>query len=142
IAPILSERTEVKLDAERAEKRLAHWRGVLVAACEQCGRARLPELAAPMPLAHWAAAAPEGLKLALDPEGELRLEALTPRTQGLGVVGGPEGAPAKRELETLRAAGFRGLRLGPRILRTETAGLAAIAALPSRLGDLGHHGDH
>src|SRR5690606_21850683 len=71
IAPILSERTEVKLDAERADKRLAHWRGVLASACEQCGRARLPDLAAPTPLANWAAAAPDGLKLALDPEGEL-----------------------------------------------------------------------
>jgi len=136
IAPILSERTEVKLDAERAGKRLAHWRGVLASACEQCGRARLPDLAAPTPLANWAAAAPDGLKLALDPEGELTLDALPEDTRALSLVVGPEGGLSQRDLETLRAAGFRGLRLGPRILRTETAGLVAIAALQSRFGDL------
>jgi 16S rRNA (uracil1498-N3)-methyltransferase len=133
--PINTERTEVKLDAERAAKRLAHWQGVLVAACEQSGRARVPALAAPVALAHWAGAAPAGLKLMLDPEGELTLAAL-PATDAVTLVVGPEGGLSERDLATLRAAGFRGLRLGPRILRTETAGLAAIAALQSRLGDL------
>ncbi|KFN43258.1 16S rRNA (uracil(1498)-N(3))-methyltransferase [Arenimonas metalli] len=134
-APINTERTEVKLDAERAEKRLAHWRGVLVAACEQSGRARVPALASPVGLAHWAGGAHAGLKLMLDPEGELTLAAL-PATEAVTLVVGPEGGLSERDLATLRAAGFKGLRLGPRILRTETAGLAAIAALQSRLGDL------
>ncbi|HEU0154046.1 MAG TPA: 16S rRNA (uracil(1498)-N(3))-methyltransferase [Arenimonas sp.] len=134
-APINTERTEVKLDAERAAKRLAHWQGVLVAACEQSGRARVPALAAPLGLAQWAGGTHAGLKLMLDPEGELTLAALPP-TDAVTLVVGPEGGLSERDLATLRAAGFRGLRLGPRILRTETAGLAAIAALQSRLGDL------
>ena len=134
-APINTERTEVKLDAERAAKRLAHWQGVLVAACEQSGRARVPSLASPLVLAQWAGGAHAGLKLMLDPAGELTLASL-PATDAVTLVVGPEGGLSERDLATLRAAGFQGLRLGPRILRTETAGLAAIAALQSRLGDL------
>lgn len=135
IAPVQTERTEVKLDAERADKRLAHWQGVLAAACEQCGRARLPALSAPAALATWAAAAGDGLRLALDPEGELTLATL-PASDAVTLVVGPEGGLSERDLATLRAAGFRGLRLGPRILRTETAGIAAIAALQALHGDL------
>ena len=134
-APINTERTEVKLDAERAAKRLAHWQGVLVAACEQSGRARVPSLSSPQALAEWAGGAHAGLKLMLDPEGELALADL-PHSEAVTLVVGPEGGLSERDLATLRAAGFKGLRLGPRILRTETAGLAAIAALQSRLGDL------
>ncbi len=135
IVPLQTERTEVKLDADRADKRLAHWSGVLAAACEQCGRARLPVLSAPATLAAWAAGAGDGLKLALDPEGELTLATLPP-SDAVTLVVGPEGGLSERDLATLRAAGFRGLRLGPRILRTETAGLAAIAALQALHGDL------
>jgi 16S rRNA (uracil1498-N3)-methyltransferase len=136
-APVLTERTEVKLDAERAGKRMAHWQGVVAAACEQSGRAVLPALAEPLPLATYAAAEPAGLKLALDPGGELdvRSLALAPGAP-LALVVGPEGGLSERDLATLRAAGFRGLRLGPRILRTETAGLAALAALQALYGDL------
>ena len=134
-AAINTERTEVKLDAERSAKRMAHWQGVLVAACEQSGRARVPALAPPVALAQWAGGPHAGLKLMLDPEGELTLAAL-PATDTVTLVVGPEGGLSERDLATLRAAGFKGLRLGPRILRTETAGLAAIAALQSRLGDL------
>jgi 16S rRNA (uracil1498-N3)-methyltransferase len=133
--PLNTERTEVKLDAERAAKRLAHWQGVLVAACEQSGRARVPSLSPPLALAQWAGGAHAGLKLMLDPEGDLALADL-PHTDAVTLVVGPEGGLSERDLATLRAAGFKGLRLGPRILRTETAGLAAIAALQSRLGDL------
>jgi len=134
-APVNTERTEVKLDAERAAKRLAHWQGVLVAACEQSGRARVPALAVPAALSQWAGGEHAGLRLMLDPEGELSLADL-PAVDAVTLVVGPEGGLSERDLATLRAAGFRGLRLGPRILRTETAGLAAIAALQSRLGDL------
>jgi 16S rRNA (uracil1498-N3)-methyltransferase len=136
-APVLTERTEVKLDAERAGKRMAHWQGVVAAACEQSGRAMLPALAEPLPLATYAAAETACLKLALDPGGELdvRSLALAPGAP-LALVVGPEGGLSERDLATLRAAGFRGLRLGPRILRTETAGLAALAALQALYGDL------
>jgi 16S rRNA (uracil1498-N3)-methyltransferase len=138
IAPLWSQRSEVKLDEARTGKRLAHWRGVVAAACEQCGRARVPDVATPAPLAVALGALPAaGLRLILDPEGELALGTLAVDA-GTSVVlaVGPEGGWSPADREQLRAAGFQGLRLGPRILRTETAGLAAISALQSRLGDL------
>lgn len=137
VVPVHAERTEVRLDAQRAEKRLEHWRSVLESACEQCGRARVPTLAAPAGLADAAAALPEGgLRLVLDPQGGHRLQSLPEAGTRLCIAIGPEGGWSPRDLGVLQAAGFIGLRLGPRILRTETAGLAAIAALQARFGDL------
>ena len=136
IAPVVTERTEVKLDAERADRRLQHWRGVVASACEQCGRARLPQIEEPRALADFLVASKaEGhLILALDPDGEHSLAAL-PAFERLTLVIGPEGGLSPRDLGQLRAAGARGLRLGPRILRTETAGIAALAALQALRGD-------
>jgi len=138
VLPVLAERTEVKLDAERTEKRMAHWRSVMVSACEQSGRARIPALAPPAALAAATAnLGGVGLKLSLDPVGEHALSGLAaPGNHHLAIAIGPEGGWSPRDRELLRIAGFTGLRLGPRILRTETAGLAAIAALQSRFGDL------
>ena len=142
IAPVVTERTEVRLDAERAGRRLAHWQGVAAAACEQSGRSRVPDVAEPLTLATYLAAVETGtLRFALDPDGdspsgvaELRdREASVP---AIHLVVGPEGGLSDRDLAQLRAAGFRGLRLGPRILRTETAGLVALAMLQATLGDL------
>ncbi|QWP78765.1 16S rRNA (uracil(1498)-N(3))-methyltransferase [Lysobacter sp. K5869] len=136
--PLWSQRSEVKLDAARADKRLAHWRSVVASACEQSGRAAVPDVAAPLALAAALSALPPGgLRLTLDPEGELgfstlRIDAAAPVLLAIG----PEGGWSPSDREQLRAAGFQGLRLGPRILRTETAGLAAIAALQARFGDL------
>ena len=135
--PVVTERTEVKLDAERAEKRMAHWRGVVAAACEQSGRAVLPRLVQPTALANYAGAETADIKLVLDPQGDVGLAGVSPQPgQSIALVVGPEGGLSERDLATLRAAGFRGLRLGPRILRTETAGLAAVAALQALYGDL------
>lgn len=138
MVPVIAERTEVKLDAERTAKRVAHWRSVIVSACEQSGRAVVPSLCAPQALAQAGAALPRpALKLTLDPQGEEALATLSVNAdQALVIAVGPEGGWSPRDRETLRDAGFSGLRLGPRILRTETAGLAAIAALQSRFGDL------
>ncbi len=136
IVPLVTLRTEVKLDAERAERRMAHWQAVIASACEQCGRNTLPQLAEPQKLGDWAAALDEaaGVRLALDPQGDQR-----PRDMQVGatatLVVGPEGGLSDQDLATLRQAGFLGLRLGPRILRTETAGLAALAALQAIHGD-------
>ncbi|RYZ71098.1 MAG: 16S rRNA (uracil(1498)-N(3))-methyltransferase [Lysobacteraceae bacterium] len=135
--PVLAERTEVKLDAERTLKRMAHWRSVIESACEQSGRARVPALAEPATLV----AVPgvlraDALKLTLDPGGEHSLPGLAaPASAAVAIAIGPEGGWSPRDREALRGAGFSGLRLGPRVLRTETAGLAAIAALQSRFGD-------
>ncbi|MCS4234763.1 16S rRNA (uracil(1498)-N(3))-methyltransferase [Stenotrophomonas rhizophila] len=138
IVPVNAERTEVKLDAARAEKRLAHWTSVVVSACGQSGRARVPHVAAPQSLLEAARQVPAAaLKLTLDPLGEHRLSTLPPAPGGVVIAIGPEGGWSPRDRQALAEAGFQGLQLGPRILRTETAGLAAIAAVQARLGDLG-----
>ncbi|QNN45838.1 16S rRNA (uracil(1498)-N(3))-methyltransferase [Thermomonas brevis] len=136
ILPVDSERSEVKLDAQRAAKRLAHWREVVVSACEQSGRAVVPEVLAPQPLAQGAALR-EGHGFLLDPFADRTLASLQGgelRVCTLAI--GPEGGWSPRDREQLMAAGYEGLRLGPRVLRTETAGIAAIAALQAMLGDL------
>lgn len=137
IVPLLTERSEVRLDAARAEKRLTHWRAVAASACEQSGRATLPEILPAQALAQWLGSLPDDgtLRLALLPEAsrssrELRFET----SKGLLVVG-PEGGLGERDIAHLNASGFQGLRLGPRILRTETAGLAALAAMQAIHGD-------
>lgn len=136
--PLWSQRSEVKLDEARAEKRLAHWRSVVSSACEQSGRAFVPEVAAPVSLSAVLAALPAGgLRLILDPQGEFSFGTLAlDVAQPVYVAIGPEGGWSDLDRTQLRAAGFRGLKLGPRILRTETAGLAAIAALQARFGDM------
>lgn len=137
--PLLSQRSEVRLDDARAAKRVAHWRNVVVAACEQSGRARVPAVVAPAPLPMVLSDLPPGgLRLILDPDGTLAFGTLSlaPDTT-VWLAVGPEGGWSPLDRQQLQAAGFQGLRLGPRILRTETAGLAAIAALQARFGDLG-----
>ncbi len=137
IVPVLSERSEVKLEGERADKRVAHWRSVAASACEQSGRARLPTISAPQRLADALATLPDAAhRLVLDPEAEATaLQMQAPARVALAI--GPEGGWSARDLTQLREAGFGGLRLGPRVLRTETAGIAAIAALQARFGDFG-----
>jgi 16S rRNA (uracil1498-N3)-methyltransferase len=137
VVPVSSERSEVRLDRERADKRLAHWRSVVVAACEQSGRASVPAVAPSQPLAE----AMEGLdaqpRYLLDPQAARASGALatTPLT-GCVLAVGPEGGWSPRDRGLLAQAGFEGLRLGPRVLRTETAGIAAIAVLQALRGDL------
>ena len=136
IAPVHTERTEVKLDAERAAKRMAHWRGVVLGACEQSGRARVPELLEPQSLASFAAGEGAGHRFLLDPSAERGIaQAGVLPDEAVTLLIGPEGGLSERDRLTARAAGFQGLRLGPRVLRTETAGLAAIAAFNALFGD-------
>ena len=137
IVPLLTERSEVKLDAARSGKRLAHWRAVAASACEQSGRARMPVIEAPQPLAAWLGSlGSEGpMRLALLPEGTKRASELALAGAALIAIG-PEGGFGERDRAALAAARFIGLKLGPRILRTETAGLAAIAALQALYGDV------
>ena len=136
--PVNSERSEVRLDAPRAAKRLVHWEGVVAAACAQSGRATLPQVAAPQSLADAVAGLPpESLRLTLDPFADAGVRGLADPGDRVVVIGiGPEGGWSPRDRATLAEAGFSGLRLGPRILRTETAGIAAISALQSTFGDL------
>lgn len=137
VRPVISARTEVRLDGERAERRHGHWLGVLRAACEQCGRARVPQLAACQPLADALVGLPATTRWVLDPNAEGRVGTLAGPVSNAALLVGPEGGLADLDLQAARSAGFTGLRLGPRILRSETAGLATIAALQARFGDLG-----
>jgi 16S rRNA (uracil1498-N3)-methyltransferase len=137
IQPVLTERTEVRLEAERAERRLAHWRGVVAAACEQSGRTRVPGVAAVLPLPEALAGLPKtARRLILDPRRGRALKALAlDPLQPVVLVVGPEGGLGERDHRLLNHAGFEGVRLGPRVLRTETAGLAVLAALQALYGD-------
>ncbi len=138
IVPLFTERSEVKLEPSRAEKRLLHWRAVAASACEQSGRVRVPEVLAALPLQAWldSLADDSVQRLALLPEGTLRARELRFGEAGGLLVVGPEGGLGDRDIAALQDAGFAGLRLGPRILRTETAGLAALAALQALHGDV------
>jgi len=142
IVPVDAERTEVRLEGARLAKRVAHWRGVVASACGQCGRAYVPEVTEPVEIARLAGQAPEStLRLTLDPAGTQSLSTLAAAvpassTPAITLAIGPEGGWSPRDRGHLLAAGYEGLRLGPRILRTETAGLAAIAALQALYGDL------
>jgi 16S rRNA (uracil1498-N3)-methyltransferase len=137
IVPLLTERSEVRLDTERAQKRLARWRTVAISACEQSGRARVPRIDPALSLEAWLEqlTADSGLRLSLLPEAHKSIRTLHFATPGGVLVVGPEGGLGDRDIRALRTAGFDDLCLGPRILRTETAGLAALAALQAVHGD-------
>jgi 16S rRNA (uracil1498-N3)-methyltransferase len=138
VQPLYSERSIVRLDAERTVKRVEHWRQVMISACEQCGRNVVPGVASPQPLVDWLSAlpAPRGdeLRILLSPRAEQRLAELA-RPAAVIVLAGPEGGFNDVEADGARQRGFVTLRLGPRVLRTETAALAALAALNTRWGD-------
>lgn len=137
IVPLVTARSEVKLDESRAHKRLQHWQAVAISACEQSGRARVPTIAPVQTLRAWldALGRSAAMRWALLPEGELTPRALDMPMQDALLAVGPEGGFDETDIALLGNAGFRGLRLGPRVLRTETAGIAAIAALQALYGD-------
>jgi 16S rRNA (uracil1498-N3)-methyltransferase len=142
IVPILSQRSVVRLDARQAESKSAHWRAVAVSACEQCGRNRLPVIDAARPLLHYLgdSAPSDGLRLVFEPDREpLERDAGEVRhgswhTAEIAI--GPEGGFGSDELEAFRVAGFCRVGLGPRVLRTETAAIAALVWLQTRFGDM------
>jgi 16S rRNA (uracil1498-N3)-methyltransferase len=136
IVPVLSQRSVVRLDEAQAQSKAAHWRAVAVNACEQCGRNRLPAIEAPIPLLnHLGKAAPPLTRLVLEP-GPDRPAAPADPGGAAEIAIGPEGGFAEDELEAFRLAGFARLALGPRIMRTETAAIAALAWMQIRFGDL------
>lgn len=139
ILPVTSKRSEVRLDGARSKKRLDHWRAIAIAACEQCGRNVVPGIAVPEPLEACLAAHPRAngeARWMLHPGGTTRVRDTVPAATDVMLAVGPEGGFSDNDLATLRDAGFRELALGPRVLRTETAGLAAMAALQALHGDL------
>jgi 16S rRNA (uracil1498-N3)-methyltransferase len=137
IQPLISERSVVKLDAERWASKLEHWQGVVIAACEQSGRTRLPRLLPVLKLQAWLDRPLDiGIKLTLAPSAQAALRDL-PRQTSACLLVGPEGGLSDAEIAQSQASGFQSLRLGPRVLRTETAGVAALAGMQALWGDLG-----
>jgi 16S rRNA (uracil1498-N3)-methyltransferase len=139
IVPVLSERSVVRLDARQSAAKLAHWQAVAVSACEQCGRNRLPTIDCARPLLEYLgdAAGAESLRLVLEPDAERAPDCGPDAPRSAAIAVGPEGGFAPDELEACRVAGFVRVQLGPRVLRTETAAIAALAWLQTRFGDLG-----
>ncbi|UCR82219.1 16S rRNA (uracil(1498)-N(3))-methyltransferase [Pseudomonas chlororaphis subsp. aurantiaca] len=133
ITPIFSERCEVRLKDERADKRLAHWRQVAASACEQCGRSRVPVIHPPVLLADWIKQTQADLKLVLHPVAEPLVSHAKPAT--LAFLIGPEGGLSDAEVDQAQATGFLPARLGPRVLRTETAPVVALAVAQQLWGD-------
>jgi len=137
IFPLFSERCNVKFDAERSQKRLSHWQGVLVSACEQSGRNILPTISEPDTFNHSVDKFLDCSRLILTPTGHQKIADLDcANIPQLCIFIGPEGGFSRAEIKLALNRGFQSVSLGPRILRTETAGLAALAMLQSRLGDM------
>ena len=137
ITPLVTERSVVRLEAERAERRTDHWQALASGACEQSGRVRVPVVEAPVGFGAWLDAGVPGTGVLLDPAAKLGPRDL-PAPQGvLTLLVGPEGGLAPAERTAALERGFTGIRLGPRVLRTETAAVTALAALQLLWGDLG-----
>jgi len=135
IQPILTARSVVRLSSERQERREAHWQNVVIAACEQCGRNLVPRVAPSLSFGEYLAVpAAAGTRVLLAPDGEATVRSLAPQAP-VTVLIGPEGGLAPEERAIAVAAGFVTVRFGPRVLRTETAPLAALAALQAIYGD-------
>jgi 16S rRNA (uracil1498-N3)-methyltransferase len=137
IQPVAAKRSVIRLSAERRERRVAHWNAIAIAACEQCGRNRVPTVAPILDLPQYLSLsqAQNACRMVLAPTagGSVR-EWLRP-TLPLHVMIGPEGGWDEGEVHAAQAAGFQKVQLGPRVLRTETAGVAALAAMQSMWGD-------
>ena len=149
IVPVFTKRSVVRLDEKQAERKLQHWRAIAVAACEQCGRNRIPDLAVPVDFFDMLAGDPSGrpdsagrtdsagsTRLLLSPTGDLRIDDLQDVGKGITVLIGPEGGLEDVEQEAAVTAGFKAVRLGPRVLRTETAAIAALTIIQRYFGDL------
>jgi 16S rRNA (uracil1498-N3)-methyltransferase len=137
ITPLFSERCGVKLDGERLEKKLQQWQKIAIAACEQCGRNRIPEIRPAMQLEAWCAEQDDSLKLNLHPRASHSINTLPLPVSHVRLLIGPEGGLSADEIAMTSGYGFTDILLGPRVLRTETTALTAITALQVRFGDLG-----
>lgn len=135
ITPLLTERTEVKLKGERAEKKLSHWQQIAISACEQCGRNVVPDINPLAVSAHWISSVEAETKLVLHHRAD-NIPAGSSAPENIALLVGPEGGLSAGEIAAAEGVGFLSLRLGPRILRTETAPLAAITLLQSKWGDM------
>lgn len=137
IQPLITDHVVVRLSEERWQRKQEHWQNVAISACEQSGRTRVPKVAPVRDLRDWLAALPApALKLALTPGGTASAAGLKYTGQPVVLLAGPEGGFSETELKLAGRAGFTGLSLGPRVLRTETAGMVALSVIQSLWGDL------
>ncbi len=136
ISPLISARCGVRLNGERFDKKVEQWQKIAIAACEQCGRNRVPEIRPVQALGNWLAEPGDELKLNLHPRAAYSINTLPVPAHGVRLLIGPEGGLSEEEIQQAAAAGFVDVLLGPRVLRTETAALTAITALQCRFGDL------
>lgn len=137
ITPLFTTYSGVNLSGERLNNRLTHWRHVIISACEQCGRSFLPTLHPPITLQEWLTQQQATDKFLLAPNGAKRLRDIELTTQQISLLAGCEGGLSDAEILLAESANFAGICLGSRILRTETAALAAISAIQCLWGDLG-----
>ncbi|GLP95578.1 16S rRNA (uracil(1498)-N(3))-methyltransferase [Paraferrimonas sedimenticola] len=137
ITPLFSERCGVKLSGERLQKRIGQWQKIVIAACEQSGRATVPEVRAAMNLEDWCAEPSQALKLNLHPRAEHGINQLALPNERVRLLIGPEGGLSSAEIQLTQTHDFTDILIGPRVLRTETAALTVISALQLRFGDLG-----
>ena len=137
IRPVVAKRSVIRLSGERMERRVAHWQAVAVAACEQCRRNVVPEVPSLVDLPQFLseARASDELRLVLAPGADCRLADLSRPSGPVTLLVGPEGGLEDGEVAAAKSAGFRAVSLGPRVLRTETAGPAALAAMMALWGD-------
>lgn len=138
VQPVMMRRTVVRLAGDKRERRRQHWQRIAIAACEQCGRNRVPEVRPVLEFAAWlpSTAAAKGSVFLLSPEDGQRLRDLPAPAGPVTLIVGPEGGLDPAERQSCIGSGFLSVRLGPRVLRTETAGLAALAAMQALWGDL------
>lgn len=136
ISPLITERCGVKLSSERWLKKHEQWQKLVIAACEQCGRNLLPVLNPPVEFQQWISQSTEQLRLTLHPRAESSLRHIRIPNKGVRLLIGPEGGFSEQEIYQTEETGFYTTQLGPRVLRTETAAVAAIAALQAIHGDL------
>jgi len=137
ITPLFSERCGVKLDTQRLAKKIQQWQKIAIAACEQCGRNRVPEVREAMTLEAWCAEEDNALKLNLHPRASQSINTLPQPVERVRLLIGPEGGLSADEIAMTARHDFTDILLGPRVLRTETTALTAITALQVRFGDLG-----
>ncbi|AVJ19185.1 16S rRNA (uracil(1498)-N(3))-methyltransferase [Serratia sp. MYb239] len=137
ITPLFSERCGVSLSGERLAKKLQQWQKIAIAACEQCGRNRIPLVRPAMALEAWCAEQDDSLKLNLHPRASHSINTLPLPVNHVRLLIGPEGGLSADEIAMTSGHGFTDILLGPRVLRTETTALTAITALQVRFGDLG-----
>ncbi len=135
IQPLITSRCNVKLEGEREEKRIQHWRAIIQSACEQCGRNRLPTVLAPITLNTWLATVKAEHKMVLAPTGQPYALNAFVKKASYALLIGPEGGLSESEITLAVSNGFEAVQLGPRILRTETATVAGLTFLQVLAGD-------